>query len=95
LTDIAERRRGVASHNAASRAGGRKASFSDHNGECVTVDIRDDHVLVWDSKDPGGPALRFTPDEYVAFWKGVMNREFDPPAEWVERFDATRVSGVH
>lgn len=81
----------MASHNAASRAGGRKASFSDHNGSCVTVDIRDDHVLVWDSKEPGGPVLRFTPDEYVAFWKGVMNREFDPPAHWVERFDASAV----
>jgi hypothetical protein len=77
----------MASRNTASRAEGRKSSFSDHNGECVTVDIQEDHVLVWDSKDPDGPVLRFTPNEYVAFWKAVMHREFDPPREWIERFD--------
>lgn len=70
-----------------SRATGRKSSFSTGNGECVTVDIRDDEVLIWDSKSPDGPVLTFTPDEYVAFWKGVMSREFDPPAQWVERFE--------
>jgi hypothetical protein len=84
----------MASQNVASRAAGRKSSFSDHNGECVTVDIRDDQVLVWDSKEPDGPVLRFTPNEYVAFWKGVLNREFDPPREWIERFDGLRPTEV-
>ncbi|HEX6470629.1 MAG TPA: DUF397 domain-containing protein [Streptosporangiaceae bacterium] len=84
----------MASHNAASRAAGRKSSFSDHNGECVTVDIQEDHVLVWDSKDPQGPVLRFTPAEYVAFWKGVMNREFDPPAQWIKECDRTSAAEV-
>ena len=76
-----------------SRATGHKSTFSSENGECVTVDIRPHEVLIWDSKSPDGPVLTFTPDEYVAFWKGVMHREFDPPREWVERFESkpTRV----
>ncbi|MFC4589204.1 DUF397 domain-containing protein [Sphaerisporangium corydalis] len=72
-----------------SRAG-KKSTFSTENGDCVVVDIQDDQVLMWDSKDPDGPALRFTPEEYVAFWKGVMNREFDPPPAWLGRSASTR-----
>jgi Domain of unknown function (DUF397) len=29
-----------------------------------------------DSKDPGGPVLRFTPSEWAAFLCGVQNGEF-------------------
>ncbi|GII75169.1 hypothetical protein Sru01_01510 [Sphaerisporangium rufum] len=69
---------------------GRKSSFSTENGNCVVVDIKQDQVEVWDSKDPDGPRLCFTPEEYVAFWQGVLNREFDPPARWAT---GQRVSG--
>ncbi|GGK85633.1 hypothetical protein Sme01_38820 [Sphaerisporangium melleum] len=80
-----------------SRAG-RKSTFSTENGNCVVVAMQHDHVLVWDSKDPGGPALRFTPGEYVAFWRGVLNREFDPPADWLDgapSHDASGRDGEH
>jgi hypothetical protein len=78
------------SHDETSRVHGRKSSFSTANGDCATIDLQDDRVLIWDSKHPGGPVLEFTPSEYVAFWKGVLNREFDPPQDWVEQFDADR-----
>lgn len=55
-----------------------KATASAGNGACVEVGTRDcDEVLVRDSKDPSGPVLRFTPDEWTAFTEGVRGGEFD------------------
>lgn len=34
-------------------------------------------VVVRDSKNPAGPALRFTPAEWAAFVSGVKDGEFD------------------
>lgn len=34
-------------------------------------------IAVRDSKDPAGPKLLFTRDEWKAFIGGVMNGEFD------------------
>ena len=34
-------------------------------------------ILVRDARDPGGPALVFTPGEWDAFVAGVRNGEFD------------------
>lgn len=53
----------------------RRASGCDSN-TCVEVAYADD-VLVRDSKDPDGPVLRFTPDEWTAFTEGVRGGEFD------------------
>jgi Domain of unknown function (DUF397) len=36
-----------------------------------------DAVVVRDSKNPDGPALTFTPDEWAAFVAGAKNGEFD------------------
>jgi hypothetical protein len=47
---------------------------------CVEVGHCDCGVKVRDSKDPDGPVLNFTPDEWTAFLAGVRNREFDLPA---------------
>lgn len=69
---------------------GRTSSFSGGNGECVTVAMGDDVVRVGDSKHPETPPLGFTPNEWVAFVLGVKNGEFDPPAEWVAAFWASR-----
>jgi Domain of unknown function (DUF397) len=54
-----------------------KSSVSFSNGACVEVagDGRD--VLVRDSKNPGGPVLRFTRDEWRAFLTGARDGEFD------------------
>lgn len=55
-----------------------KSSFSFANGQCVEVaSFPGGDVAVRDSKNPSGPALRFTPAEWNAFLGGVNNGEFD------------------
>lgn len=45
---------------------------------CVEVGLCNcGQVKVRDSKDPSGPVLSFTPDEWDAFTAGVRNGEFD------------------
>jgi Domain of unknown function (DUF397) len=58
----------------------RKSSYSASNGgACVEVaDAQAARVAVRDSKDPQGPVLAFTPDEWQAFTAGVKAGEFDP-----------------
>lgn len=48
--------------------GWRKSSYSGNNGDCVEVALNLPGVVaVRDSKDPVGPALVFTADEWRAF----------------------------
>jgi hypothetical protein len=62
-----------------------KSSHSgDDGGNCVEVAPAagskedSDHVIaVRDSKNPDGPELIFTPDEWHAFVAGVKDGEFD------------------
>jgi hypothetical protein len=54
-----------------------KSSLSFSNGNCVEVANLSGEIRVRDSKDPRGPVLRFTPDEWHAFLGGVRNGEFD------------------
>ena len=55
-----------------------KSSLSFSNSNCVEVASLGEGVVgVRDSKDPAGPALRFTPGEWRAFVGGVRNGEFD------------------
>jgi Domain of unknown function (DUF397) len=55
-----------------------KSSLSFANGNCVEVaDLPDGGVGVRNSRDPDGPVLQFTPDEWTAFLGGVRNGEFD------------------
>jgi Domain of unknown function (DUF397) len=62
-----------------SRAEWRKSSWSGGNGgDCVEVARNlSGAVAVRDSKDPDGPTLTFTPDEWVAFTAGIKTGEFD------------------
>lgn len=54
-----------------------KSSLSLANGNCVEVaDLPNGGVGVRNSRDPNGPVLRFTPDEWHAFLGGVHNGEF-------------------
>lgn len=58
----------------------KKSSFSNGNGgnNCVEVaKSADGRVLVRDSKAPIGCTLTFTAAEWMAFVRGVRNREFD------------------
>jgi hypothetical protein len=58
----------------------RKSSRSNGNGgnNCVAVAfLGDGATAVRDSKNPAGPALVFTRDEWDAFVGGVKDGEFD------------------
>lgn len=57
----------------------RKASRSSaEGGNCVEVaDLPGGGRAVRDSKDPGGPVLRFTRAEWAAFADGMRGGEFD------------------
>jgi Domain of unknown function (DUF397) len=57
----------------------RKSSWSSGNGgTCVEVARNlPGAVAVRDSKDPDGPMLTFTPDEWVAFTAGIKTGQFD------------------
>jgi Domain of unknown function (DUF397). len=64
-----------------SRAVWRKSTRSGNGGNCVEVadNLAAEHgvVLVRDSKNPTGPALRFTATEWAAFVSGVKTGGFD------------------
>ncbi len=59
----------------------RKSSHSGNNGgQCVEVALHPDGAsacLVRDSKDPHGPVLTFTPDEWRAFTARVRDGRFN------------------
>ena len=53
----------------------RKSSLSLANGNCVEVASGPQRGIgVRDSMDPGGPVLRFTPDEWRAFLGRMRER---------------------
>ena len=56
-----------------------KSSYSGPNTDaCVEVkDVDGGGKLVRDSKNPDGPVLAFTPQEWTAFTQGVRAGEFD------------------
>jgi hypothetical protein len=55
-----------------------KSSLSFSNGNCVEVSsLPDGGMAVRNSRDPEGPVLTFTRDEWQAFIGGVRKGEFD------------------
>ena len=55
-----------------------KSSLSFANGNCVEVaGLPDGEIGVRNSREPDGPVLRFTSDEWNAFLGGVRLGEFD------------------
>ena len=60
-----------------SRAAWRKAAKSNGSGSCVEVAQVDGQFWVRDSKDPDGPILLFTPNEWDAFLDGARKGEFN------------------
>ncbi|MEV6966785.1 DUF397 domain-containing protein [Hamadaea sp. NPDC051192] len=54
-----------------------KRSTRCDSGTCVEVASLKDGVVVRDSKDPDGPVLRFTNDEWHAFILGAQQQEFN------------------
>jgi len=55
----------------------RKSSFCG-SGACVEVAELGDQFLVRDGKNPTGPVLQFTLEEWTAFLDGATNGEFAP-----------------
>ena len=56
----------------------RRSTHSDSSGgNCVELAGLPAEIAVRDSKDPDGPVLTFTPDEWRAFTLGVQDGEFD------------------
>ncbi len=54
-----------------------KSSFSGNNGNCVEIAaLPDGGRAIRDSKNPHGPALVFTTDEFTAFVRGAAAGEF-------------------
>jgi Domain of unknown function (DUF397) len=55
-----------------------KSSFSFANGNCVEVaELSGGSFGIRDSRDPGGPVLRFTRGEWAAFLRGARRGELD------------------
>lgn len=56
-----------------------KAQRSTTNGQCVEIAATADRnkIALRDSKDPDGPILVYTPNEFSAFLDGARNGEFD------------------
>lgn len=60
------------------RAEWRKSTYSANGSTCVQVARNlSGIVAVRDCKDPDGPKLVFSPDEWRAFVAGVRDGEFD------------------
>jgi len=55
-----------------------KSSRSSGDGQCVEVAATPHAIAVRDSKNPDGPKLLFTVQEWAAFVGGVKAGEFDP-----------------
>ncbi|WP_433515498.1 DUF397 domain-containing protein [Nonomuraea sp. CA-143628] len=68
---------GTAKEGRTRRAEWFKATFSDNGGGCVEVAMGENVVAVRDSKDPEGPVLYFSGEEWGAFLSGVYAGEFD------------------
>jgi hypothetical protein len=54
----------------------RKSSYSLSNGDCVEVAcLAGSHIGVRDSKATEGPILRFAPDVWAAFLRGIRDAQ--------------------
>lgn len=75
MTDNSEVGASVTDNQLNWRKSTRSGPWTDN---CVEVaDLPDGGRAVRDSKDPGGPVLRFTWDEWNAFVLGAKDGEFD------------------
>lgn len=66
--------------NGAAMDWGWRKSQCSGEAQCVEVAWDTAGVRVRDSKDPDGPVLRFSWEEWDAFVAGIRDGEFDRPA---------------
>lgn len=60
-----------------SVAAWRKSRFCNGASACVEIAELEGVIALRDSKDPDGPVLIFTPEEWAAFIAGAKDGEFD------------------
>jgi hypothetical protein len=48
-----------------------------NGGECIQIASMGDHILFGDSKDPSGPVLKYSYEEWKAFAEGIRRGDFD------------------
>lgn len=54
-----------------------KSNRSNNNGACVEARLIDGVIEVRNSKNPAGPKVPFTRDEWAAFLGGVADGDFN------------------
>jgi hypothetical protein len=54
-----------------------RTAIKSGGSNCVQVARRDGVIMIADSKNPGGPALSYTLEEWDAFLDGAKKGEFD------------------
>jgi Domain of unknown function (DUF397) len=64
-------------HDDLPRAQWRKSSYSGNTGNCVEVAIKGSAVAVRDSKDPDGPKLTFTCQDWAFFIRRLKDGEHE------------------
>jgi len=55
----------------------KRSGWCGNRPRCVEVASKPEGIAVRDSKDPNGPVLFFTHEEFRAFANGVKDGEFD------------------
>jgi Domain of unknown function (DUF397) len=55
-----------------------RRSTASADGNCVEVAFASESILVRNSRDPLGPVLSFSPQEWAAFLEGANKGEFAP-----------------
>jgi hypothetical protein len=48
-----------------------------NSATCIRVASQNDQILIGDSKNPSGPVLSYTRDEWNAFVEGIRYGDFD------------------
>jgi len=54
-----------------------RTALNCESGACVQVAVDDHSILIGNSRQPSGPVLEYTPDEWRYFVTGIKNGDFD------------------
>jgi predicted secreted Zn-dependent protease len=54
-----------------------RTALSCNGGACVQVAATEHAILIGNTRQPGGPVLSYTPDEWHEFVAGVKKGDFD------------------
>jgi predicted secreted Zn-dependent protease len=54
-----------------------RTALSCDGGECVQVATDQHLILIGNSRQPGGPVLEYTPEEWHEFVAGIKKGDFD------------------